>query len=104
MVALWGTCFHLWSTWGGGWIKLCGKHDKIACGQCGEEVNCSFVENMFYLWSLWGGGLIQLCRKHGTICRGQCGEVVKSNLEENMFYTCGTCGEVARWIFLENMV
>ena len=65
MVALWGTCFHLWSTWGGGWIKLCGKHDKIACGQCGEVVKCNLEENMFYT------------------C-GPCGEVARWIFLENM--------------------
>ena len=35
--------------WGGGWIKLCGKHGKIGGGQYGEVVNCTFVENMFLL-------------------------------------------------------
>ena len=43
------TCFHMWSMWGGGWIKLCGKHGKIGGGQYGEVVNCTFVENMFLL-------------------------------------------------------
>ena len=47
--SLWKKCFHLWSMWGGGWIKLCGKHGTKGCGQCGEVVNCNFVENLFSL-------------------------------------------------------
>ena len=30
-------------------MHFCGKQGRKGCGQCGEVVNCNFVENMLLL-------------------------------------------------------